>query len=849
MSGYGGCGKDEIISALGRYGIRSFYESEIGEEISKSNGKAEVLVRCPFHDDSTPSMSINFESGLFNCYGCQSKGSIFDFYNRRHGGDFVAALKHFAAQVGMEFHGNTRRAAKAEKSDLFNLKWDAARFNGINDRCISYLKSRGLSDGTIQKIKDEKLMGYKSEAYAGKLSGAHIKAPAIVAPMHRVSSGLHFDPGSADLAGLQNIFLPPIPDTDEGGKVGPLKKRHEVKSNPNKGFFGIGNQDSGLYLITEAVIDGLSALDAVEDAFVVSLFSTAHVQALAGVIPQGKKIVCCFDNHKSGFEAAAKLSNLYPDSYFVKWSEAEEYGDINDILKAGKPELIRKIIADAVLIRDQDDFFEAIEVKKGERIDAAKAFMEMAAKRGDIYQSGDNLVRIGSRANIQQLELSEILYIMDELAHWQKKTQDGAILTTDAPLHVARAVLASHDRPFKQLLGIVQNPVILPTGEVVDSVGYHDGLKLFFDFAAPEWMDIPERPTAKEVSDAFEILYAPFVDFPFESVIDESVFISALLTAPIRPVLPLAPGFYISATTPGSGKSLLAKCLSILAGGKSEMIPHNSGHGYEQDEENRKRLLSLGMSGPRSVTLDNVVGSLSSSSLCVWLTSEVYEDRILGSSKMGSVSTRVLFLVTGNNITPVGDLCRRLLRIHLDPQVEKPWERMFKINPIEYCQNNRMRMIRAACLILKAGLQFKNLDGRQMGSFEVWSDFIRPAVLMLAEDTKETVDPLQSIDAALSEDPETTRAKALIAAVEDFLIGDINEFTTSKLIGSAENNPDLKDILIEIGGDRLNSRIIGRFIARIKGRIYEIDSGKRAIEQTGKSRLKANCFCVRVLDS
>jgi len=34
---------------------------------------------CPFHADKNPSLSLNDEKGLFNCFGCSAKGNIIDF--------------------------------------------------------------------------------------------------------------------------------------------------------------------------------------------------------------------------------------------------------------------------------------------------------------------------------------------------------------------------------------------------------------------------------------------------------------------------------------------------------------------------------------------------------------------------------------------------------------------------------------------------------------------------------------------------------------------------------------------------------------------------------------------------
>ena len=54
------------------------------------------------------------------------------------------------------------------------------------------------------------------------------------------------------------------------------------------------------------------------------------------------------------------------------------------------------------------------------------------------------------------------------------------------------------------------------------------------------------------------------------------------------------------------------------------------------------------------------------------LTAEHITDRILGISKTATVSTRTLFLGSGNNVGPIRDLLRRVLTIHIDPRCATP---------------------------------------------------------------------------------------------------------------------------------------------------------------------------------
>ena len=57
---------------------------------------------CPFHDERTPSFSVNAEEKLFYCFGCQAKGDAFGFVEQSEGLDFREAVELLADRYGVE---------------------------------------------------------------------------------------------------------------------------------------------------------------------------------------------------------------------------------------------------------------------------------------------------------------------------------------------------------------------------------------------------------------------------------------------------------------------------------------------------------------------------------------------------------------------------------------------------------------------------------------------------------------------------------------------------------------------------------------------------------------------------
>ncbi|MBZ0130814.1 MAG: toprim domain-containing protein [Rhodobacteraceae bacterium] len=54
---------------------------------AKANGKQQVKIHCPFHEDANPSCGINLAKKVFHCFSCQAKGNILDFFAMMEGLD------------------------------------------------------------------------------------------------------------------------------------------------------------------------------------------------------------------------------------------------------------------------------------------------------------------------------------------------------------------------------------------------------------------------------------------------------------------------------------------------------------------------------------------------------------------------------------------------------------------------------------------------------------------------------------------------------------------------------------------------------------------------------------------
>ncbi|HHT9117104.1 MAG TPA: AAA family ATPase [Candidatus Hypogeohydataceae bacterium YC38] len=87
-------------AVLEKLNFGDFYRSYLPS--LKGNGGIETKALCPFHDDNTPSLSINLKNGLWRCFACGAKGDAFTFRQKFENITFKDALEKTGREVGVE---------------------------------------------------------------------------------------------------------------------------------------------------------------------------------------------------------------------------------------------------------------------------------------------------------------------------------------------------------------------------------------------------------------------------------------------------------------------------------------------------------------------------------------------------------------------------------------------------------------------------------------------------------------------------------------------------------------------------------------------------------------------------
>ena len=134
---------------------------------------------CPFHDERTPSFSVNTAEGFYHCFGCGKSGDVFTWVQDIEGLDFVGALEALAQRYGVQLEvadEDPQAAEKREKRERLMALMERA--TAFYERCLwetdeaktarAYIAERGLSEEVLRKFR----VGYAPSAWDTLMNAA-----------------------------------------------------------------------------------------------------------------------------------------------------------------------------------------------------------------------------------------------------------------------------------------------------------------------------------------------------------------------------------------------------------------------------------------------------------------------------------------------------------------------------------------------------------------------------------------------------------------------------------------------------------------------------------------------------
>lgn len=143
----------------------------IGRRIELKQAGRNLVGLCPFHDEKTPSFSVNPEKQFYHCFGCQSGGNVINFVMETEHLSFPEAVTKLAQEQGISVPAMSAHDSKMEekREQLRKVNELAARYYYRNLRlpgggaARGYLEQRGITEGLARDF----YLGYASDEWDG----------------------------------------------------------------------------------------------------------------------------------------------------------------------------------------------------------------------------------------------------------------------------------------------------------------------------------------------------------------------------------------------------------------------------------------------------------------------------------------------------------------------------------------------------------------------------------------------------------------------------------------------------------------------------------------------------------
>jgi len=291
----------------------------------KKQGKDHIM-NCPFHNDKTPSLKISESKNVFNCFGCDAKGTVIDWVIKTQGVSFRHACEILMDDAGMSLDNTIRKVSTIRKLDspLTEHTDNQTVLKQIIDyyhetlkqspEALSYLKSRGLDNS---ELIDQFKLGYANRTLGlripskNRIEGKEIRSQLQEIGIYRKSGHEHFS-GS--------IIIPVI---NEQGDVLEVYGR-KIRNNLRKGtpyhlylpgpHLGVFNsqclQSSEEIILCESLIDALTfwnhGFRNVTTSYGTGGFTSELLEAFKG--NNIKRVLIAYDRDEAGNKASEELS-------------------------------------------------------------------------------------------------------------------------------------------------------------------------------------------------------------------------------------------------------------------------------------------------------------------------------------------------------------------------------------------------------------------------------------------------------------------------------------------------------------------------------------------------------------
>lgn len=325
----------------------------IGSFVTLKKRGSNYVGLCPFHNEKTPSFTVQRSSQLYYCFGCHKGGSVYTFLMEHENMTYPEAIRYLADRAHItlpeqQFSAG-EKAARDRRSRMLEMNKEAATYYYANLRTPQgetarrYLQRRGLSEETIKAF---------GLGYAGK-GGDHL---------YRFLKEKDFEPAMMQQAGLVDIsekdgasdrfwnrVMFPIMDMNSkvigfGGRVmGDAQPKYLNspqtpvfdKSRHLYGLFAAKRSKQPFFLLCEGYMDVISLHQAGFTNAVASLGTSLTDEQARLMKRFVKQVYITYDSDEAGVKAALRaIAMLRAVDITTRVVRMHPYKDPDELIKA-----------------------------------------------------------------------------------------------------------------------------------------------------------------------------------------------------------------------------------------------------------------------------------------------------------------------------------------------------------------------------------------------------------------------------------------------------------------------------------------------------------------------------------
>lgn len=289
----------------------------------KQKGK-DFLGLCPFHNEKTPSFTVNDQKGFYHCFGCGAHGDIFSFLTDFEKMSFHEAVEFTAAHAGVTLtpHTPQEQKALAERDQMFKLLADTA---GLFQETLKspqgtsyhdYLKRRGITDQSIVLFKlGVAIKGRLSQFLSAKNIATELAEKAGVVARYDATVKEKF---------FERLMFPIFDEKQRvvgfGGRTLNNDVQPKYLNSSENALFHKGSLLYGLHLLdhktpSAVLVEGyLDVIAMVQAGYknVLAPMGTALTQEQAQkLLKHFNMIYVCFDGDSAGFKAMNRAAETF----------------------------------------------------------------------------------------------------------------------------------------------------------------------------------------------------------------------------------------------------------------------------------------------------------------------------------------------------------------------------------------------------------------------------------------------------------------------------------------------------------------------------------------------------------